>query len=118
MESGKVNVVVTALACDMELVPPVRVRAGERGCNLAPGLYLWFNHKSEQRSIVVKPKKTVQKAKKRGRPFEGGRDPVVGIRLSEDETAQIDALAERAGVRRSEMIRHLLEAGKKALVKR
>lgn len=66
---------------------------------------------------MVKPKKTA-KTKKRGRPFAGGRDPVIGIRLSPGETAAIDALAEREGVKRSEMIRRLLEAGQKALSKR
>ena len=66
---------------------------------------------------MVKPKKTA-KAKKRGRPFAGGRDPVIGIRMSPHETATIDALAEREGVKRSEMIRRLLEAGQKTLSKR
>lgn len=62
---------------------------------------------------MVKPKKTSQKKKGRGRPFEGGRDPVVGIRLSPSETEAIDKLAEREGVKRSEMIRQLLELGRK-----
>ena len=42
---------------------------------------------------------------------------MVGIRLSEAETAEIDYLAEREGVNRSEMIRRLLEAGRKTLAK-
>ena len=63
---------------------------------------------------MVKPKLT-EKKKGPGRPFEGGRDPVVGIRLSAEETEEIDALAERHGVKRSEMIRRLLEAGRKVL---
>jgi hypothetical protein len=61
-------------------------------------------------SIVVKPKILLKK-KKRGRPFEGGRDPVIGLRLSQSETSQIDALAEKEGVKRSEMIRRLIDIG-------
>jgi len=39
---------------------------------------------------------------------------MIGLRLSDEETAEIDALAEREGVKRSEMIRRLLEVGLKA----
>ena len=62
---------------------------------------------------MVKPKKN-QKKRGRGRPFEGGRDPVIGLRLSKAETDRIDALAEREGVKRSELIRRWIEAGLKA----
>ena len=43
---------------------------------------------------------------------------MIGLRLSAEETAAIDALAEKDGVKRSEMIRRLLNAGMKALVKK
>jgi hypothetical protein len=81
------------------------------GAILAPGLYLWFNHFLKGGSIVVKPKKTPLKKKGRGRPFEGGRDPIVGVRLPPAEIASLDAIADREGVKRSEMVRRLLLAG-------
>jgi len=89
------------------------VRAGGK-LELPIGPVLWLNHKSKCESIVVKPKKKT----KRGRPFEGGRDPVIGLRLSPEDTAAIDAMAEREGIKRSEMIRRLLDAGLKVLGKR
>lgn len=57
-----------------------------------------------------------KKTKKKGvgRPFEGGARPIVGVRLSEQELAEVDALAEREGVKRSEMIRRLIQAGRHA----
>jgi len=60
---------------------------------------------------VVKPKKTPPKKKSRGRPFAGGRDPIVGIRLPPAEIAAVDKLAKADGVKRSEMVRRLLLAG-------
>jgi hypothetical protein len=54
------------------------------------------------------------KPKVRGRPYAGGARPIVGIRLSEEEMSEIDALTEREGVKRSEMVRRLLELGRKA----
>lgn len=65
-----------------------------------------------------------KRAKAMGRPSLSGpaspgeRSPLVGIRLPPDELAAIDALAERAGIKRSEMVRRLLEAGRKAIGKR
>lgn len=41
-------------------------------------------------------------------PRPGPRRPLICIRLGEAETAEIDELAESAGVNRSEMIRRLL----------
>lgn len=62
---------------------------------------------------------TLKKPKKAsvgpGRPYAGGARPIVGVRLSEPDLAKVDALAEREGVKRSEMVRKLLEAGLKAL---
>lgn len=60
-------------------------------------------------------KKTKTKRSGPGRPYSGGASPIVGVRLSETEMTEIDALAERAGVKRSEMVRRLLDAGRAAL---
>ena len=71
---------------------------------------------------MVKPKKSAKKpAENRGRRGLSGqhgtgeRSPFVGIRLTPDELAEIDALARRHGLKRSEIIRRLLEAGRKAM---
>jgi hypothetical protein len=50
-----------------------------------------------------------------GQASAGERSPFVGIRLAPEELAQIDALAERHGLKRSELIRRLLEAGRKVM---
>jgi hypothetical protein len=92
------------------------VRAGWKFA-LPFGPYLWLNHKHALESIVVKPKKAIKKQKARGRPFAGGRNPIVGVRLSALETAAIDLLAKRDGVKRSEMVRLLIEAGRKVFAK-
>ena len=54
------------------------------------------------KSIKVKPK--------RGRPATG-KDPFVGVRLPTELISQIDAIAMKSKVTRSEAIRQLLEAG-------
>jgi Ribbon-helix-helix protein, copG family len=79
-----------------------------------------LNINSVDLSIIVKQQMATKKTKKRGRgrPYAGGASPIVGVRLSEAEMAEVDALAEQAGVKRSEMVRRLLEAGRKALGKR
>ena len=61
-----------------------------------------------KKSISVKPKK-------RGRP-PTGRDPVRGIRLSDEFLEEVDAWADRQEDKpgRSEAIRRLVEAGLKA----
>lgn len=59
---------------------------------------------------MVKPKGR----KKIGRPFEGGRDPLVGVRLPKELIARIDTwAAKHADANRSEAIRALIEAGLK-----
>lgn len=57
------------------------------------------------------PPKKAQKKKRPGRPFAGGRDPIVGVRLPDEDVAALDAVAAREGVKRSEMVRRLLLAG-------
>ena len=63
---------------------------------------------SDRVSIMVGPKR---KAAKRGRPYAGGRDPLVSIRLSAETIAALDAKAE--GGSRSDLIRRYVEAGLK-----
>ena len=48
----------------------------------------------------------------------GDRSPLVGIRIPPADLKAIDALANREGVKRSEMIRRLLEAGRLAYGRR
>jgi predicted DNA-binding protein len=48
------------------------------------------------------------KHKKRGRPATG-HDPLVGLRLSPEMTARVDAWAERQNLTRSEAIRQMIE---------
>ncbi len=57
------------------------------------------------RSISAKPKK-----RGRGRP-PTGRDPMIGLRLPNDETARLDQWAKANGYTRSEAIRVLIERG-------
>jgi hypothetical protein len=47
-------------------------------------------------SIVVKPKKVTRVRKKRGpgRPFAGGRDPIVGVRMPPQARQAVEAWAE------------------------
>jgi hypothetical protein len=54
---------------------------------------------------MVKPKQ----ARKPGRPFAGGRDPLVAARLPTELTRRIDAWAKLHEVTRSEAMRQLLE---------
>ena len=65
--------------------------------------------------MTAKKSKPKKAAAGPGRPYSGGARPIVGVRLSESDLAKVDALAEREGVKRSEMVRKLLEAGLKAL---
>jgi hypothetical protein len=64
-------------------------------------------------------KQKYPKPKPMGRPSLSGpadvgeRSPVVGIRFAPKDLRAIDALADREGVKRSEMIRRLLEAGQR-----
>jgi hypothetical protein len=73
---------------------------------------------------MVKPKKTAAKPETRGRRGLSGqhgtgeRSPFVGIRLTPAELTEIDALAKHEGIGRSEMIRRLLDAGKRVLGRR
>jgi hypothetical protein len=61
------------------------------------------------KSISVKPKKTdAAEPKKRGRPATG-KDPLVGVRIPVELTAEIDAWAKQNGVSRSEAIRRMIE---------
>jgi antitoxin component of RelBE/YafQ-DinJ toxin-antitoxin module len=53
---------------------------------------------------MVEPKK-----KTRGRPPSGGRDPLIGLRLSPELTARVDAWAEHQKLTRSEAIRQMIE---------
>jgi hypothetical protein len=61
-----------------------------------------------------------KKGKAMGRPSLAGasspgeRSPLVGVRLAPDELKAVDKLANREGVKRSEMVRRLIQAGKKA----
>jgi hypothetical protein len=60
-------------------------------------------------------KKSIKVASKtRGRPFTGGRDPGVHIRLPKDMLAAIDERSVKEGTNRSEAIRRLVELGLKA----
>lgn len=63
----------------------------------------------------AKPKAPLGRPSLSGKVAPGDRSPMVAIRLPPNELAAIDALADREGVKRSEMIRRLLEAGKRAL---
>jgi hypothetical protein len=64
----------------------------------------YAKHKIMRRSISAK-----QKKKKRGRPATGVR-PMIGLRLSEPETAKLDRWAKVNGHRtRSDAIRALIE---------
>ena len=55
------------------------------------------------------------KRRKRGRPYTGGRDPQVAVRLPPEMLKRIDALAARKGISsRSEVIRAFIDAGLKA----
>ena len=52
------------------------------------------------------------KTKKRGRGRPAtGRDPMIGLRLSKEETARLDRWAKANGYTRSEAIRVLIERG-------
>ncbi len=68
---------------------------------------------------MVKQKSKLAKAKPMGRPSLSGqasigeRSPLVCLRFLPDEIEAIDALAEREGVNRSEMLRRLIKAGQK-----
>jgi hypothetical protein len=53
---------------------------------------------------------SVKRKKKRGRPATG-QDPVIGLRLPEDEIAQLDEWAKAVGYTRSEAIRVLIKRG-------
>jgi hypothetical protein len=71
---------------------------------------------------MVKPKKSTAKAPENrgrrglsGQHGTGERSPFVGVRLASEELGEIDALAQQHGVKRSEMIRRLLDAGREAL---
>lgn len=67
---------------------------------------------------MVKQKSPKQKPM--GRPSLSGaadvgeRSPVVGIRFAPKDLRALDALADREGVKRSEMLRRLIEVGLKA----
>jgi hypothetical protein len=56
-----------------------------------------------------------KKKRGRGRPYAGGRDPLVALRMPPELTKRIDALAgaEPDQPSRSEMIRRLVELGAK-----
>lgn len=41
----------------------------------------------------------------------GERSPPIGIRMASDDLAKVDAIADREGVKRSEMVRRLLLVG-------
>lgn len=62
-------------------------------------------------------KKKPPKPAKRGRPSlsgdiaPGDRSPPIGVRLASNDLGKVDAIAEREGVKRSEMVRRLLLAG-------
>jgi hypothetical protein len=73
----------------------------------------------QQSSKIPKRSKKVQKSKPMGRPSltgkpsQGERSPLIGLRIPESELACVDAFAKRQGVKRSEMVRRLIEAGRK-----
>jgi len=57
-------------------------------------------------------KKTTAQPKKRGRPARpGGKDPVLPARVPRETIKAIDAWASKKGLRRSEAVRMLIEAG-------
>ena len=56
------------------------------------------------KSIEIKPKK-----RGRGRPYTGGRDPFVGIRLPAEVILAVDQLAKDSAISRSAAIRQLVE---------
>ena len=47
-------------------------------------------------------------AKKRGRPFKGGRDPIIAVRLPRHVLAALKALSAAEGATRSDRIRQLI----------
>jgi Ribbon-helix-helix protein, copG family len=62
------------------------------------------------KSIRVNQKKRGPKKRGRGRPPRpGGRDPVVAVRLPPTIITEVDLVAEREGIGRSEAVRRLLE---------
>jgi hypothetical protein len=63
--------------------------------------------------------KSMTKSVKRvGRPFEGGRDPLLAARFPQPLIDAIDRWAKASSVSRSEAIRRLVEIGLKAKGKR
>ena len=68
-----------------------------------PSAFFYAKRKNMKRSISAK-------RKKRGRPATGIR-PMIGLRLSDDETARLDRWARENGYTRSAAIRTLIERG-------
>ena len=62
----------------------------------------------KKKSIMVRPKK-----KLRGRPFSGGRDPKIAIRMPQTLIDKADAWGADNYLGRSEAIRRLVELGLK-----
>ena len=59
---------------------------------------------------MVPSRITAKRKKKRGRPATG-TDPMIGLRLSKEETAKLDQWAKANGYTRSQAIRVLVERG-------
>jgi hypothetical protein len=70
--------------------------------------------KSSKRTKTGKKQKLMGRPSLSGKASPGERSPMVCIRLPAPEVAAVDSLAKREGVKRSEMVRRLIEAGRKA----
>jgi hypothetical protein len=70
--------------------------------------------KSPKRTKTGKKQKLMGRPNLSGKASPGERSPLVCIRLPATEVAAVDSLAKREGVKRSEMVRRLIEAGRKA----
>lgn len=53
-----------------------------------------------------------------GRASPGARSPIVGLRFPPAELAAIDKLADREGLKRSEMVRQLIAIGMQSKMRR
>ncbi|MBF0877290.1 ribbon-helix-helix protein, CopG family [Gluconobacter cerevisiae] len=54
---------------------------------------------------------SVHQKKKRGRPPENGRDPLISTRMPEQDVAALEAWAAAHNLSRSEAIRRLIQKG-------
>ena len=83
--------------------------------SLPPGLHLWYTNTMPPDNMVNRK----QKKRKPGRPYAGGRDPLITFRLPKEAVAVITSWAKKAKISsRSEAVRQLVMRGLKSLPKR